>query len=206
MKYLPGKTKGKNKMKIIFATQNIGKAKEVKAIFAGSQFEIISLYDLGNKIEVEETGSTFRENAFLKAKAIYNIYKVPVVADDSGLSVEQIEGRPGVYSARYAGEKCTYEDNNLKLIAELYNLSEPHRAKFISYAVFYDGKNEVEAAGELPGHIINEQRGTNGFGYDPIFIPDGYEKTIAELEFEEKNSISHRAKSFNLLKEKLLYI
>jgi len=193
-------------MKIIFATQNKGKAKEVKAIFAKTPYEIVSLYDIGNKIEVEETGSTFHENAFLKAKTIYDLYKVPVVADDSGLAVEQIEGRPGVFSARYAGEKCTYEDNNLKLIAELYNLPEQHKAKFICYAVFYDGKNEIEAVGELPGQIINEQRGTNGFGYDPIFIPDGHDMTIAELEFEEKNKISHRAKAFNLLKEKLLSI
>jgi XTP/dITP diphosphohydrolase len=193
-------------MKIIFATQNKGKAKEVKAIFAKTKYEIISLYDIGNKIDVEETGSTFQENAFLKAKTIYNIYKEPVIADDSGLAVEQIEGRPGIYSARYAGEKCTYEDNNMKLIAELYNLPDPHKAKFISYAVFYDGKNEIEAVGELPGQIINESRGTNGFGYDPIFIPEGYEQTIAEMEFEEKNKISHRAKAFNLLKEKLLLI
>lgn len=193
-------------MKIIFATQNKGKAKEVKAIFAKTKFEIISLYDIGNKIDVEETGTTFQENAFLKAKTIYNIYKEPVIADDSGLAVEQIEGRPGVYSARYAGEKCTYEDNNLKLIAELYNLPEPHNAKFISYAVFYDGKNEIEAVGELPGQIINEQRGTNGFGYDPIFIPEGYNQTVAEIEFEEKNKISHRANAFNSLKEKLLLI
>ena len=192
-------------MKIIFATQNKGKAKEVKAIFAKTKYEIISLYDIGNKIDVEETGSTFQENAFLKAKTIYNIYREPVIADDSGLAVEQIEGRPGIYSARYAGEKCTYEENNLKLIAELYNLPEPHNAKFISYAVFYDGNNEIEAVGELPGQIINELRGTNGFGYDPIFIPEGYEQTIAEMEFEEKNKISHRAKSFSILKEKLVH-
>jgi XTP/dITP diphosphohydrolase len=206
MKYLKGKIKERNNMKIIFATQNKGKAKEVKAIFTKTPYEIISLYDIGDKTDVEETGTTFRDNAFLKAKAIYNIYKVPVVADDSGLAVEQIEGRPGVYSARYAGENCTYEDNNLKLIAELYNMPEPHKAKFISYAVFYDGKNEIEAVGELPGQIINEPRGTNGFGYDPIFIPEGFEKTIAEMEFEEKNNISHRAKSFNLLKEKLILL
>lgn len=193
-------------MKIIFATQNKGKAKEVKAIFAKTKYEIIFLYDIGNKIDIEETGSTFQENAFLKAKTIYNIYKEPVIADDSGLAVEQIEGRPGVYSARYAGEKCTYEENNLKLIAELYNLPDPHKAKFISYAVFYDGYNEIEAVGELPGQIINEPRGTNGFGYDPIFIPEGYEQTVAEMEFEEKNKISHRAKAFNLLKEELLLI
>lgn len=191
-------------MKIIFATQNKGKAAEVKAIFANSPIEIISLYDLGNNIDIEEHGTTFRENAFIKAKAVYDIYQEPVVADDSGLSIEQLNGRPGVYSARYSGENCTYEDNNLKVIEELKDFPEPHFAKFISYAVYYDGKNEIEAIGELPGKIIKEQRGTNGFGYDPIFIPDGYEKTISELDFDLKNRISHRAKSFAVLKKKLM--
>ncbi len=191
-------------MKIIFATQNKGKATEVKAIFANSPIEIISLYDLGNNIDIEEHGTTFRENAFIKAKAVYDIYQEPVVADDSGLSIEQLNGRPGVYSARYSGENCTYEDNNLKVIEELKDFPEPHFAKFISYAVYYDGKNEIEAIGELPGKIIKEQRGTNGFGYDPIFIPDGYEKTISELDFDLKNRISHRAKSFTVLKKKLM--
>jgi XTP/dITP diphosphohydrolase len=191
-------------MKIIFATQNPCKAKEVKAIFANSPFEIISLYDLGNNIEIEENGMTFQENAFIKAKTVYDIYKEPVVADDSGLSIEQLDGRPGVYSARYAGENCTYEDNNLKVVDELKDSPEPHKAKFISYAVFYDGKNEIETIGELPGVLIKEQRGNGGFGYDPIFIPDGYQQTISEMGFEEKNKISHRAKSFNELKNKLM--
>lgn len=191
-------------MKIIFATQNKGKAKEVKAIFAGSSIEIVSLYELGNNIDIEEHGTTFRENAFIKARAVYDIYKEPVVADDSGLEILQLSGRPGVYSARYAGEDCTYEENNLKVIDELKKFPEPHIAKFISYAVYYDGKNEIEAIGELPGSIINEFRGTNGFGYDPIFIPDGFEKTISELDFDFKNKISHRAKSFAILKNKLM--
>ncbi len=191
-------------MKLIFATQNAGKAKEVKAIFAGSEIEIISLYDLGNNIDIEEHGTTLRENAFIKAKTVYDIYKVPVVADDSGLEIEQLNGRPGVYSARYSGENCTYEDNNIKVIDELKNFPEPHKAKFVSHAVYYDGENEIEAVGELPGQIIKEQRGTNGFGYDPIFIPDGFDKTISELDFDFKNKISHRAKSFVVLKEKLV--
>lgn len=193
-------------MKIIFATQNAGKAEEVKSIFAGSSIEIISLYDLGNNIDIEEHGKTLRENAFIKVKTVYKIYKVPVVADDSGLEIEQLNGRPGVYSARYSGENCSYEDNNLKVIDELKDFPEPHRAKFICYAVYYDGKNEIEAIGELPGGIIKEPRGTNGFGYDPIFIPDGYKKTIAELDFDLKNKISHRAKSFADLKKKLMQL
>jgi XTP/dITP diphosphohydrolase len=191
-------------MKIIFATQNKGKAAEVKAIFENSPVEIISLYDLGNHIDIEEHGKTFRENAFIKAKTVYDIYREPVLADDSGLSIDQLDGRPGVYSARYSGEKCTFEDNNLKVIEELKDFPEPHSAKFISYAVYYDGKNEIEAVGELNGRIIKEQRGTNGFGYDPIFIPDGYEKTISELDFKLKNEISHRALSFNQLKNKIV--
>jgi len=190
-------------MKIILASQNKGKVREVKAIFNNSHIEIFSLYDLGNSMDVEETGSTFSENAFLKAKAVYDYYKVPVFADDSGLEIEQLNGRPGVISARYAGENCTFQDNNFKVIKELEGLPEPHRAKFISNALFYDGKNRIEAVGELHGIIIKEERGTEGFGYDPIFIPDGYDKTIAELSFGEKNKISHRAKSFYKLKELL---
>lgn len=190
-------------MKIIFASQNQGKVKEVKNIFYNSPFEIISLYDLGNNIEVEETGITFSENAWLKAKAVYDNYNEPIIADDSGLLIEQLDGRPGVISARYAGENCTFEDNNNKVIQELSNYSEPHRAKFISTAVYYDGKNTIETVGELYGIIIKEQRGTKGFGYDPIFIPDGYQITIGEMDLNLKNKISHRANSFNLLKEKL---
>ena len=191
-------------MKILFATQNKGKAEEVKALFADSQFEIISLYDLGNNIDVPETGATFQENAHIKAKTIYKIYNVPVIADDSGLAIEQLDGRPGVYSARYSGENCTYDDNNKKVIDELKDFSEPHRAKFISFAVFYDGINEIEAIGELNGRIIKEPRGKNGFGYDPIFIPDGFDRTISELELDEKNKISHRAKSIAQMKEQLM--
>jgi XTP/dITP diphosphohydrolase len=190
-------------MKIIFATQNKGKSDEVKAIFAGSRIEIFTLYDLGNTIDIEEHGTTFRENAFIKAKAVYEIYKEPVIADDSGLAIDQLDGRPGVYSARYSGENCTYLDNNLKVIAELNGLPEPHTAKFISFAVYYDGKREIEAVGELKGRIINELRGNNGFGYDPIFIPDGLEKTISELDFDFKNKISHRAGSFSQLRLRL---
>lgn len=191
-------------MKLIFASQNLGKVKEVKAIFNNSHFEIISLYDLGNKIDIEETGLTFSENAWLKAKAVYDIYKEPTVADDSGLMIEQLDGRPGVISARYAGENCSFEDNNLKVIKELSEFPEPHKAKFVSTAVYYDGKNRIESVGELHGIIIKEERGTNGFGYDPIFIPDGYDRTLGELELDFKNQISHRAKSFEDLKKILL--
>lgn len=191
-------------MKIIFASQNKGKVQEVKAIFNKSEFEIFSLHDLGNNIDTEETGNTFSENAFIKARAVFDFYRMPVISDDSGLVIEQLEGRPGVISARYAGEGCSFEDNNLKVISELWNFPEPHKAKFVSTALFFDGEIKIETVGELFGKIIMEQRGEAGFGYDPIFIPEGYDKTISELGFDEKNTISHRALSFNKLKKELI--
>ena len=130
-------------MKIIFASQNLGKVKEVKAIFNNSHFEIISLFDLGNKIDVDESGSTFSENAWLKAKAVYEIYNEPTLADDSGLMIEQLDGRPGVISARYSGENCTFKDNNVKVINELSKFPEPHKAKFVSTAVYLYGKESI---------------------------------------------------------------
>ncbi len=188
---------------LIFATGNQGKVKEVKNIFKGTGYTVYSLKDLGNNVDVEETGETFEENALIKAKAIYDIYKEPVIADDSGLSIEQLEGRPGVYSARYAGEGCTFDDNNKKVISELRNMEKPHNAKFVCCAVFFDGENEVVSEGELNGTIINEFKGTEGFGYDPIFQPEGYEVTLAEMTLDEKNKISHRARAFEKLKELL---
>lgn len=191
-------------MKIIFATQNKGKADEVKEIFSGTIFEIQSLADLGNGIEIEETGETLYDNALLKAKTIFEIYKTAVIADDSGLMIAQLNDKPGVYSARYAGENCTYDDNNRKVIEELKKFPQPHRAKFASQAIFYDGYEIISAVGELPGRMIDKFRGNFGFGYDPIFIPDGFANTLAELTVEEKNGISHRGKSFMQLRNKLI--
>lgn len=190
-------------MKLIFATQNKGKAVEVKNIFKDYNYEIITLSDLNNDIDIEESGSTFIDNALIKAKTIYEIYKIPVIADDSGLEVEQLNGNPGVYSARYAGENCSYDDNNRKLIDELKNFPKPHLAKFVCVSIYYDENNAIFSTGELHGEIIETPRGLNGFGYDPIFVPNGYDKTLAELTLEEKNKISHRAKSFLQLKQKI---
>ena len=188
---------------IIFATGNKGKLAEVKKIFEGTGIEIISLYDLGDVPEIIEDGDTFEANSFIKAKAIYDIHKKPVIADDSGLEIEQLDNRPGIYAARYAGENCTYEDNNLKVIDELKEFPEPHNARFVCCAVYYDGENKEVSFGYLPGKIIKEFRGQNGFGYDPIFIADGHERTFSEMSLEEKNEMSHRANAFNNLKEKL---
>lgn len=191
------------KRKVIFATNNLGKLKEVKSIFSDTNFEIVSLKEMGFNEDIEETGSTFEQNAFIKADTIFNKYKLPALADDSGLMVDHLNGEPGVYSARYAGENVTYRDNNLKLISELSNFKPPYFAKFVCCAVYVDGKNRESVLGELPGEIIKEFRGTNGFGFDPIFIPYGYEITLAEMSLEEKNKISHRAKAFKKLHDKL---
>ena len=191
-------------MKVIFATSNKGKAKEVKDLFKTTKFEIYTMSDIGDNSEIEENGLTFEENAMIKAKFIFDKYKVPVIADDSGLIVEQLNGNPGVHSARYAGDKCSYDDNNRKILYELIQSPEPHNAKFVCTAVYYDGKNSIVTNGELSGIIINEFKGNNGFGYDPIFVPENSEFTLAEMSLEEKNKISHRSKAFNNLKDMMI--
>ena len=188
-------------MKIIFATGNEGKFKEVKKIFDDTNVELISLKELENPPEVVEDGDTFEYNSIKKAKEIFEKYQIPTIADDSGLAIHQLDGRPGVYSARYAGENCSYDDNNKKVISELAALPEPHLGKFVCFAVYYDEESVIKAQGELRGKIIDSPAGAGGFGYDPIFIPDGFQKTLAQLNIQQKNEISHRAEAFNLLKK-----
>jgi XTP/dITP diphosphohydrolase len=192
--------------KIIFATKNRGKIKEVKEIFSDADYEILAMPDLDNNMEVEESAETFEGNAKLKAKEVYAKFKIPVMADDSGIAVEQLEGKPGVYSARYAGENATDLENNLKLIRGLKNHPNPHLAKYVCVAVYFDGADFIVGYGEVKGKITDMPKGSNGFGYDPYFVPDGYSKTMAELPPEEKNSISHRGKAFNQLKEKIKFL
>jgi XTP/dITP diphosphohydrolase len=187
------------RQKIIFATKNLGKVREVSHIIGDKDFELLSLNDFNNVGEVKEDGSTFEENAIKKAIHVFDNYLMPVLADDSGLVVEQLEGDPGVLSARYAGKNVTDEENNKKLISKLLLFPQPHKAKFVCSAVFFDGCNLLKAEDEIVGQVIHEPRGTNGFGYDPLFIPDGYIQTTAELNLDEKNKISHRAKAFKKL-------
>ena len=188
---------------IIFASLNPGKVKEVKSILADSDIKIISLIDLNDYVDILEDGSTFEENARKKARHVFNKYKLPVFADDSGLSVDKLGGRPGVHSARYSGPNATSKQNILKLIKELSQYSAPHYAVFICYAVYYDGKHFVSAIGECKGMINLNPKGYSGFGYDPLFVPENYELTMAELSPEVKNKISHRYKAFTELKIKL---
>jgi len=186
--------------RIIFASKNEGKVEEVRYIFNDLKLEIISLSDVDFKGEIIESGNTFEENAMIKAAEIYDKYKIEVIADDSGLVVEQLNGEPGIYSARYAGSFAKDRENNEKLLNKLKSFPEPHRAKYFCAAVYFKGKEKYSAPGEVEGVIINEERGSMGFGYDPLFIPDGYDKTMAELEYGIKNKISHRYNAFSKLK------
>ena len=200
----------------ILASQNKNKIKEIQAILGKHGFSVISRDDAGIPTDdIEETGATFEENSFIKANAIREMITSdpaldqytdsPVIADDSGLMVDALGGAPGVYSARYAGEGCTYNDNNVKLLAALDGVPESERgAKFVTVItlIWADGSKLV-ARGECKGHIIGESRGDKGFGYDPLFVPEGYDKTFAEMDPDAKNSISHRAKALEEL-ERLL--
>lgn len=190
--------------KIIFASKNEGKVKEVRHILNGINSEILSLNDVGYTEDIHESADTFEGNAKIKAEIIYNKFKLPTIADDSGIVALQLGNEPGVYSARYAGENATDEENNKKLIERLKSFPEPHKGKFVCAAVYYFGTDFKVALGEINGQIIKEPRGTNGFGYDPLFLPDGYDKTTAELPPEIKNSISHRYRAFNQLKKYLM--
>lgn len=186
-------------MKLLFATTNKGKLKEVRKVFSETAFSILSLSDFPEIPDIIEDGATFAENAKIKAKSVYDLFNVPTIADDSGLSVDQLNGEPGVFSARFAGENATDELNNNLLLKKLSHFSEPHYAKFVCSSVFYDGENFIFAEDVMEGRIIHEPRGDNGFGYDPLFIAEGFSITNGELSLEEKNKISHRSKAFNRL-------
>ncbi|MCW8817918.1 MAG: RdgB/HAM1 family non-canonical purine NTP pyrophosphatase [Ignavibacteriaceae bacterium] len=189
---------------IIFASKNEGKVKEVRHILNGINAKILSLNDIGFKDEIPETAYTFEGNAKIKADAVYNRFKLPTIADDSGIVAVQLGNEPGVFSARFAGENATDEANNKKLLEKLNDFPEPHRAKFVCAAVYYFGADFFTAIGEVEGVIIKQPRGANGFGYDPLFLPNGYDKTTAELPPEIKNKISHRFKAFDQLKKYLM--
>jgi XTP/dITP diphosphohydrolase len=191
--------------RIVVATRNAGKIKEFAHAFQRLGKEIRSMYDYGGLPEIEETGATFAENAFIKAKAVAEALQVPVLADDSGLCVDALDGAPGVYSARYSGEEATDAANNRKLIAELARAgakpSGPDgtlsTARFVCALVLYDPQtgNSVQAEGAVEGRILPEPRGQGGFGYDPLFYLPDLGKTMAELSLEEKGRISHRARA-----------
>lgn len=177
-------------MKLVFATNNAHKLNEIRNL-AGSNFEIVSLSDMGWVDEIPETGKTIEDNASQKAFYIYEKYKFDCFADDTGLEIESLDKRPGVYSARYAGESCNFEDNMSKVLTELQGITN-RKACFRTVISLVIQRKEVRFEGRVDGVILNEYRGNKGFGYDPIFQPNGYKQTFAEMPLELKNAISHR--------------
>lgn len=189
-------------MRLLIATNNAGKVREIKKIFEGVYDEIVSLKDIGLKVEVEESGTTFLENARKKAFEISMLVDCDVLADDSGLAVDGLGGAPGVYSARYAGEPCDDEKNNEKLIKNVENMDETGRkAQYIcAMALYRNGKEIANTEGVCGGVIVTERKGENGFGYDPFFYVPEFGMTMAEMDADTKNGISHRGKALEQLK------
>ena len=197
-------------MKIVFATNNEHKLSEVRGIL-GNEMEVLSLKDIGCDVDIPETGTTLEENALQKAQYVYDHYHIDCFADDTGLEVDALDGAPGVYSARYAGEGHDSEANMTKLLKELGE-NNNRKARFRTVIALIQKKNvcpcgctsikEVhQFEGIVNGEIIHERRGGEGFGYDPIFQPDGYDQTFAELGMDIKNHISHRARAVAKLAE-----
>ena len=201
-------------MKIVFATNNKHKLEEIRSIL-GESIEVLSLKDIGCDVDIPETGTTLEENALQKAQYIYDNYHLSVFADDTGLEVDALNGAPGVYSARYAGgEGHDSEANMTKLLKELGENNNRH-ARFRTVIALIEKKDVCPCGctsikeihhfeGIVEGEIIRERRGGEGFGYDPIFQPEGYDKTFAELGMDIKNHISHRARAVAKLAEYLL--
>ncbi|MGC8869766.1 MAG: RdgB/HAM1 family non-canonical purine NTP pyrophosphatase [Brevinematia bacterium] len=184
--------------KILIGTTNKSKIIEIKEILSQvlDNVEFLSLSDFPKVKEPEEKGKTFFENSLIKAKYYYSIFKIPVLTDDSGLEVFALNGEPGVRSARYAGENPTQKDLINKLLRNLEG-KENREARFVCVAIFmFDKDKYIFAEGTVKGTIIYEPRGSYGFGYDPVFLPEGYDKTFAELGPEIKNKISHRRNAF----------
>jgi len=185
-------------MKLVFATNNINKLKEIKAIL-GDKIDILSLSDIDCHVDIPETSDTLQGNALLKARYVYTHYRMNCFADDTGLEVKALNGAPGVHTARYANDEEHDSEANMKLLLHNLRYEENRKAQFRTIiALILNGK-EYFFEGYVKGNIIREKRGEKGFGYDPVFIPEGYDKTFAELDVNIKNSISHRAKAVEQL-------
>lgn len=188
--------------KLIIGTNNAHKVVEIKAILGDFYDEILSLKEAGIELEVEEDGQTLEENAVKKAVEAAKITGCDTLADDTGLLVDALDGAPGVYSARYAGEDATYEDNNKKLLKELEGKDDRSARFECVMALARDGE-VIVAKGAVHGSITEELQGENGFGYDPLFYSDELKKTFAQATSDEKNAISHRARALSALRGKL---
>jgi XTP/dITP diphosphohydrolase len=183
--------------KIVFATNNNHKLTEVKALL-GEQFEVLGLREIGCDEDIPETADTLEGNARIKARYVFEKYNLDCFADDTGLEVEALDNAPGVLSARYAGSQKSAEDNMEKLLRELKG-KENRKAQFRTVVALIQNKKEYLFEGVVIGQITVEKQGKKGFGYDPVFLPDGKSNTFAEMELTEKNTISHRARAVNKL-------
>jgi XTP/dITP diphosphohydrolase len=191
------------KRQVVIATSNRGKLKEYKDMLEPLSIECLSLKDIGYTDEIEENGSSFFENSMIKAIAVRKATTLPVIADDSGLSVDALNGEPGIYSSRYAGEGRCDKDNIKKLLENLHNLNlRESPAHFTCVITYIDNERTIQTLGRLDGKIISNERGYDGFGYDPIFEVDSG-LTLAEMGEDEKNAISHRHNALQKLIEEL---
>lgn len=191
-------------MKLILASNNPHKLREFREILSPLGIEIISQSEAGCHFEVEETGSTFEENAYLKAAAVTAAIGLPAVADDSGLAVDALGGEPGIYSARYTGNHEDTDADRMNLVLQKMVGMEQRSARFVScISCTFPNGDRIDTRGECEGHIQYQATGQNGFGYDPIFRPVGYHCSTAEMTPDEKNAISHRGKSLREFYEKL---
>ena len=181
------------KQSILFGTNNPHKLREIREILS-PEYQVFSLADLGIDHDVEETEPDLQGNALLKARAFHALASMPCFADDTGLEVEALEGRPGVKTARYAGPQCSPDDNIDKMLEEMAGQSN-RKARFRTVIAFVDGETSHTFEGSVLGQILTQRQGAGGFGYDPIFQPDGYQRSFAELTPEEKNAISHRGRA-----------
>ena len=192
----------------VVASNNAHKIVEIKSYLKGHFDDIKSLKDMGINIEIEENGNSFLENSLIKARAISNLTHLPAIADDSGLCVDSLNGEPGIYSARYAGEPCNDENNNDKLLKVLsekgLNDEKQRTAHYTSVVVLvYPDGSYKYGEGKVEGTILHERKGNGGFGYDPLFYCYELKKTFAEITLEEKNTVSHRARALDDLLKKL---
>ena len=190
--------------KLVLATHNPDKKKEMKAAFGRQGLIVLSLDNFPEVGEIDETGVTLLENSFLKARIVHRITGLPAIADDTGLEVDALNGAPGIFSARFAGEKATYADNVNKLLLDMVSVGENVRtARFRTVASFTNGDKELWTEGVIEGEITREVRGTGGFGFDPIFKVIQTGKTFAEMKAKEKNEISHRGLALRKMQELL---
>ena len=180
-------------MKIVLATHNMDKCAEMKSIMRGTPVKLLTLNEYPKIGEIIENGRTLLENALIKAKTVHKLINLPALADDTGLEVDILNGQPGIYSARYAGGKCSYSDNVNKLLQEMDNISSDKRiAHFCTAIAYVDDNMELTTEGTVQGLITDKRKGIDGFGYDPVFYVPNMKKTYAEMSMDEKNQISHR--------------